>query len=113
MFYLHICYRPQRKVMFYAYLSVHLRKLRKMGPLHSRAEHVAHFLRLTSNATPADLLASSMAVNPISSTYLQPGIVGAWTLYQLSYAGVVIWTNPPIFRVPWTIFIVVSGTPFL
>ena len=33
--------------------------------------NVTHFLRFTSGATPADLLAVSMAAKPISSTYLQ------------------------------------------
>ena len=36
----------------------------------SRGIHVTHSLRLTSGATPADLLATSMAAKPISSTYL-------------------------------------------
>ena len=35
-----------------------------------RGIHVTHSLRLTSGATPADLLATSMAAKPISSTYL-------------------------------------------
>ena len=36
----------------------------------SRGIHVTHSLRFTSGATPADLLATSIAAKPISSTYL-------------------------------------------
>ena len=39
--------------------------------------HVRCSLRFTSGATPANLLAASMAAEPISSTYLRPGIGGA------------------------------------
>ena len=56
--------------------------------------HFTHSLRFTSGVTPADLLAASMTAEPISSTYLWPGIGGAWMgdlsrqrLYRLSYAG--------------------------
>ena len=38
--------------------------------------HVTCYLRFTSGATPADLLAASMAVKPFSSTYLQACIGG-------------------------------------
>ena len=58
--------------------------------------YVTHSLRFTSGATPADLLAVSMAAKRISSTYLWAGIGGAQnqdllchrrkTLYRLSYA---------------------------
>ena len=42
----------------------------------NRAVYVTHSLRLTSGATPADLLAASMAAELISSTYLRTGIGG-------------------------------------
>ena len=53
-------------------------------------------LRFTSGATPADLLAASMAAKRVSSTYLWTGIGRTWTwdlslhegtLNRLSYAG--------------------------
>ena len=55
-----------------------------------------HSLRFTSGVKPAALFAASMVAKPTSSTYLQPGIDGAWildllchrqTLYRLSYVG--------------------------
>ena len=36
-----------------------------------RTNNVTHSLRFTSGTTPADLLAASMAAEPISSTYLR------------------------------------------
>ena len=42
--------------------------------IHTWQRHtsnITHSLRFTSGATPADLLAASMATEPISSTYLQ------------------------------------------
>ena len=36
-----------------------------------RTSSITRSLRFTSGATPADLLAASMAAEPISSTYLQ------------------------------------------
>ena len=55
----------------------------------SRGVHVTCSLRFTSGVTIADLLMASMAVRPLSSTYLRAGIGRARnrrTLYWLSYA---------------------------
>ena len=58
--------------------------------------HITHSLIFTSGATSADLLAASIDAEPISSTYLWPGIGGTWTgdfsihrrtLCRLSYVG--------------------------
>ena len=63
-----------------------------------RGIHVKYSLRLTSGATPANLLAASMAAKPITATYLWTGLVELETgiycattvrqmLCRLSYAG--------------------------
>ena len=49
-----------------------------------RGVYVTHSLRFSSGAAPADFLDASMAADPISSTYLRPGIGGVRRLLTYS-----------------------------
>ena len=62
-------------------------------------------LRFTSGAIPVHLLVANMALNQSLPHVCEQALVGL-------ESGVVIWTNLPSFRPPWTVFIVVSGYPF-